>query len=97
MKYFDTLYARNSNGKINEWSVRVENIVSSNVSNIVVSEGLIDGQKTETNRIAKPKNVGKMNQTSSYEQACSEAQSRWEKKKKQGYKSLEDLGIKIIK
>ena len=93
MKYFDTLYARNSNGKINEWSVRVENIVSSNVSNIVVSEGLIDGQKTETNRIAKPKNVGKMNQTSSYEQACSEAQSRWEKKKKQGYKSLIDLGI----
>lgn len=95
MKQFDVLYARNSNGKINEWGIRVENIVSSNVSNIVVSEGLIDGQKTETNRIARPKNVGKMNETSSYEQACKEAQSRWEKKKKQGYKSVEDLGIYI--
>jgi hypothetical protein len=34
-----------------------------------------------------------MNETTAYEQACNEAQSRWEKKKKQGYKSLSDLNI----
>lgn len=92
MKTFDTLYARNSNGSINEWSIRVENIVSSTVSNMVISEGLIDGTKTETNKIVKTgKNIGKMNETSTYQQACNEAESRWEKKKKQGYKSVMDL------
>lgn len=103
MKTFDTLYARNSNGKINEWSAKVENIVHvlhttmggpGDSAKIIISEGLIDGAKTLTEIVVKTgKNIGKMNETTPFQQACNEAQSRWDKKKKQGYKSLTDLGL----
>lgn len=99
MKQFDTLYARDSKGRINEWSIKVlnENEIKPASVLICIYEGLIDGQKTQTERsVPKGKNIGKMNETSAYEQACSESQSRWEKKKKQGYKSLNDLGIDSI-
>lgn len=89
MKKFDILYARNSNGKINKWAIAAQDD-----GKVVIWEGLIDSDNiTRTERKCKPKNIGKMNETTSYEQACSEAQSRWEKKKKQGYKSLSDLGL----
>lgn len=93
MKTFDNLYARNSNGKINSWSVIVA--PGENGSAILsIEEGLLDGKQThDMKHILKGKNLGKMNATTPYEQACSEAESRWTKKKKQGYKSLQDLGI----
>lgn len=94
MKKFDTLYARNSNGKINEWKVVAQQM--SDACIVIISEGLINGEKTATSRTCKGKNIGKMNETSPYEQACLDAQSRWEKKKKQGYKSLMDLDIIFI-
>ena len=94
MKQFKTLYARNSNGKINQWSIRVEDYPNQRYSRTYINEGLIDGTKTETIRnTLNGKNVGKMNATTPYEQACFEAESRWEKKKKQGYKSMKDLGL----
>lgn len=94
MKTFDNLYARNSNGAINVWEIKVEEL---HYPTIIISEGLFDGKKSETlNHIKKGKNIGKMNATTPYEQACSEAESRWTKKKKQGYKSLEDLGIECV-
>lgn len=92
MKIFDNLYARTSSGKINVWEVTAKEVpfVGTGIS---ISEGELDGKKSESWRETKPKNVGKMNATTAYEQACSEAEARWTKKKKQGYKSLEDLGI----
>lgn len=92
MQTFDILYARDSAGRINEWRIIVQQMSDAVI--ILIHEGLISGAKTSTSRaITKGKNIGKMNETSPYEQACNEALSRWEKKKKQGYKSLEDLGI----
>ena len=94
----DNLYARDSKGNINTWEVGVtgDNHPWAHAV-LVISEGLFDGKKTETtNTILKGKNIGKLNATTPYEQACSQAQSRWEKKKKQGYKSLEDLGIECV-
>ena len=105
MKIFDNLYARNSNGKINVWEIKVEelhcmklsSLNTNNYPTIIISEGLFDGKKTETlNHIKKGKNLGKMNATTAYEQACLEAEARWTKKKKQGYKSLKDLGINSV-
>lgn len=94
MKTFDVLYARDSAGRINEWKIRVN--PDSKGAYIQISEGLIGGKKTESERsVFKGKNIGKMNETTPFEQACNDAQSRWEKKKKQGYKSLEDLNIDI--
>lgn len=89
MKTFDILYARNSNGKINQWGIGVQD----NGPKVIIWEGLLDGKPTRTERLCKAKNIGKMNETSAYEQGCKDAQSRWEKKRKQGYKSLEDLRI----
>lgn len=88
MKKFDVLYARNSNGSINLWGIGVEDS-----GKVVIWEGLLRGEQTRTERQSKSKNIGKMNETTPYEQACKDAQSRWENKKKKGYKSFQDLGI----
>lgn len=96
MKTFDVLYARNSNGSINEWKLSVE-ILADNTALTHIEEGVLGGKLTETVRATKKgKNLNKMNATTAYEQACNEAQSRWEKKKKQGYKSMLDLGYTYI-
>lgn len=92
---FNNLYARNSNGSINVWEVSILN--KGVFSEIIISEGNFNGKKTETiKKINKGKNLLKMNATTAFEQACSEAESRWNKKRKQGYKSLEDLGIDSV-
>lgn len=88
MKSFETLYARNSNGSINIWGIGVQD---NGIS--VIWEGLKDGEYTRTERQAKSKNIGKMNETTPYQQALKDAESRWTLKKKKGYKSLADLGI----
>lgn len=102
MEIFDTLYARDSQGRINQWDILAREFVPIFHVNmggqpihsiILISEGLIDGIKTEViKKIWKGKNIGKMNETTHYEQAYNEAKSRWERKRKQGYKSLLDLG-----
>jgi hypothetical protein len=81
-KIFDNLYARTSSGKINVWEV-IAKVLSNNESGILILEGGFDDKKTESWRKTTSKNVGKMNATTAYEQACSEAESRWTKKKKQ--------------
>lgn len=86
---FNKLYARTSSGHINEWGIE-----ASETGIITITEGLLEGAKTSTHRKCSPKNVGKMNETSAYEQARKEAESRIEKKKKQGYKSVNDLASK---
>lgn len=91
MKKFDILYARNSNGSINQWAIEAYN---TEPVGIMISEGIIDGTLTHTHRKSKGKNIGKMNETSDYEQACKEAESRWNLKKKKGYKSIDDLMTK---
>lgn len=88
MRKYDDLYARNSNGKINYWSIRAEDD-----GRVMIQEGILGGAITRTFRQSKGKNIGKMNETTAYEQACLDAQSRWENKKKKGYKSVQDLGI----
>lgn len=96
MKLFDPLYARDSKSKVLSWEITVIQEEDSSAT-ISIHEGLIDGKKTPTiNAVKKGKNIGKMNETTPYQQACSEAEARWIKKKKQGYKSLSDLGISIL-
>lgn len=95
MKLFDPLYSRDSKGNIVSWEVNVTE--HQDFSTISIHEGLLEGKKTLTTRnIRSGKNLSKMNETTKYEQACSEANSRWERKKKQGYKSMTDLGIHLL-
>lgn len=95
---FNTLYGKDKNGKIKEWRIYVEN---KNVySNIVCIYGGLNDKKIETIRkIESGKNKGKKNETTHYEQACLEAESKWKKKKDlelytEDIKKLEDTNEK---
>lgn len=95
-KLFDPLYSRDSKGNIVSWTVCAIS-KEDDTATISIHEGLLSGRQTPTNRNVKVgKNLNKMNETTPFEQACSESESRWNKKKKQGYKSLKDLSINLL-
>jgi len=87
---FPVLYGNSKNGKIKKWVIRVEERGS--YASIVVENGYIDGKMALSEREVKEgKNIGKKNETSYMEQACMEAQRKFEdKKEKEGYS--EDMG-----
>lgn len=73
-------YSTGSNRKM-QWSVNVIN--KGDFSEIITISGQIGGKMTTHSIIInKGKNTGKSNETDHYQQACNEAQSKWEKKKK---------------
>jgi DNA ligase-1 len=91
------LYGLASTGKTKVWRVKVQKN-KGGTADIVTSHGYEDSDKLQESRvrIALGKNIGKANETSPYEQACSEASSKWEKKKKRyatSKKGLKDQKI----
>lgn len=66
-----TLYIRDSKGKDRQWNVRTVGDC------IIVSHGLVSGKKTDKFTKAKPKNIGKVNETTAEQQALLEAQAKW--------------------
>lgn len=81
------LYQKNSNGKIKEWTICVEDN-GNGTSDIVVTTGLIDGKKQEVRTtISEGRNIGKANETTPYTQAVSQAESDIKSKIKRGYSS----------
>jgi DNA ligase-1 len=79
------LYGKSTLGKIKSWKIEVIK-VSEEESLIRVEHGYSDGKKQEDARsILSGKNIGKANETTPYEQACSEAKSSFNKKKDEGY------------
>lgn len=79
-KIFPTLYGKDKNGKIKEWKIHVEN--KGDYSDIVcLYGGLCDKKIESVRKIEKGKNKGKKNETTHYTQACSEAESKWKKKR----------------
>lgn len=82
---FQTLYKKDAKGSVRIWKIKV----SGNL--IEVKHGLENGKKTETTELIKDgKNIGRKNSTTPEEQAVSEAQSKWNKKKDSGYSSCVD-------
>ena len=75
----ETLYKKDSKGKIRCVQISALGDV------ITQKSGLIDGALTTHQSTAKPKNVGKANETSAQEQAILEATSKIERKLKEGY------------
>ncbi len=76
---FETLFAKDKNGKVKQWKIHVEDHGS--YSRIVYSYGYINGKQIEYKLdVNSGKNIGKKNETTHFEQACSDARSRWEKK-----------------
>ena len=96
-KTFATLYSKSTTGKTQVWSIEVikKGTETSSPAVIKVVYGYEDGAKvTNEKEITKGKNIGRKNETTPYEQALSEAQSTWEKKKDGGY--AETLNAAIV-
>lgn len=76
----DTLYKRATNGKISEWSIETNANAYRTVS------GYIDGQKVVSEwTYVNGKNIGKANETTSFQQAVKDAAALWQKKVDSGY------------
>jgi DNA ligase 1 len=79
-KVFPVLYGIDKNSKIKQWNIRVEN--KGTHSLIIYSYGYVNGRKVEcTLTVSSGKNLGKRNQTTHFQQAVSDAQSKWTKKR----------------
>lgn len=80
IKNFPILYGIDKNNKIKQWNICVEN--KGTHSLIVYSYGYVNGRKVEcTLSVSSGKNLGKRNQTTHFQQAVADAQSRWTKKR----------------
>jgi DNA ligase-1 len=79
MKY-SNLYTRDSLGNVRVWYMEQEGDKYRTIS------GLLEGEKVTSEwTVAKPKNLGKKNETTGEQQAASEVESRYKKQKKTGY------------
>lgn len=88
---FDTLYARDSKGKVLKWNIEVTN-TTGGATDIKMSYGQYDGaQAIRWQRNIQGKNIGKSNETNPYEQAVLEVESTIRNKKKKGYMTFEEV------
>lgn len=81
---FPELFQANSAGKLKMWKIWCEE----EKNKVVIREehGLVNGKQIpETIEVNEGKNIGKKNETTPWEQAISDAQSKWNKKKDKGY------------
>ena len=75
-----TLYKRNSNGSLNQWTITVAN------TTITTTYGQVGGaMQTTSDTITEGKNIGRSNETTPQQQAQLEATAQHEKKRKSGY------------
>lgn len=86
-KELDKLYGADKSGRIKEWSATIAELADGSAV-YTLTYGLQDGKKTVTERpILVGKNIGKTNETTPFEQACFDAQSRWNLQIDKGYKT----------
>lgn len=78
-EYSKTVYKKDTSGKIRMLHVYTEG------STLIQESGLVDGEKVKHESVAKPKNIGKSNETTPEEQARLEAASKIETKMSTGY------------
>jgi len=84
------LYAVDSKGGIKYWSIEVVNL--NGISTVRVENGKHGGKLiVKDKRITKGKNIGKANETTPWEQAVNQADSKWQKKIDKDYReSIEE-------
>lgn len=88
MTILPTLYKKNSNESLQFWQIRVlETPNSGTLYDIETEYGQVgtDSPQITIDTISKGKNIGKANETSTFEQANAEALAKWQKQKKKGY------------
>jgi len=90
---FETLFCLDKRNKMKQWDICVE--TNENFSEIIVVYGCVDNRKIETRtKINKGKNIGKINETSHFQQAIKDAQSKWNKKRDlEGYVLINEVNV----
>lgn len=85
------LYKKTSTGAIQYWKISIDS--DNNHGKIITEYGQLETGKPQTtiDIITEGKNIGKINETTSYEQALKEGKAKWQKQLKAGYvKSIEE-------
>jgi DNA ligase-1 len=88
-KVFPTLYKIGGKGQHLEWTISVsEKLNNGNSAGLItIARGQHAGKITESNNvITKGKCIGKKNETTPFEQALLEAESRWKKQHRKSYR-----------
>lgn len=67
---FKTLFSTDSVGRVRQWNTFADG------ADIVVRHGVVGGKITEKRKTAKPKNIGKINETTAEEQAIIECEAK---------------------
>lgn len=89
-KEYPTLYARAMTGKILIWKATVKS--QNNQVDIMISYGEFTGDRTTRwERNIQGVNIGKSNETNSWQQAEAKIESRIKTKKRKGYMTLEEV------
>ena len=84
-KSFPDLFNKGSKGEVRKWNISVRER-EDGVCEIVSTYGVLDGnEQVAVEEISEGKNVGRANETTTWEQALSEAESTWKKKKDAKY------------
>ena len=85
MERFGPLYALASNGKIKLWQGEVH-LTGEGHGHILYTFGYEDGKhQVQEKYIKEGKNIGKKNETTPFEQACKDVESKFNKKQDEGY------------
>jgi DNA ligase-1 len=93
-KAFPKLYGQASTGKVKTWEIWVEGL-KDGTAIIYTQHGYEDGeQQTATVKVTEGKNLGNARETTPFEQACSEAESKWNKKRDKKYFPLRSDALK---
>ena len=85
----NTLYALNKNETYQQWKVFVED------NTVVVEFGREDGKLQTKSTICTPKNVGRSNETTGEQQAILEAESKYDKQVRLGYRANKEELVEI--
>jgi ATP-dependent DNA ligase len=88
MAHFPTLFGTSTTGKVKQWSIEV---IDGQPPVIRVNRGYEGGKIQVTDKpITQGKNIGKKNETTPLQQAISEAQSLWQKKRDEKFNPKDD-------
>lgn len=92
-KTFDSLCLKDKNGKIRNWNIKVINY--GDYSEIITLHGYIRQIETCL-KVTKGKNIGKKNETTHFQQAISQALSKWKKKiELEGYSVSKNMDFMV--
>ena len=81
---FPRLYGYDVKGKMKTWSVQAQD--HGNFSIVEIVYGYNDGKMTTSKqRVDRGKNIGRANETTHFQQAVSEAKSKWKRKTEGGF------------